>query len=54
MALDDEKGNLMTLELLAPNQRQAIRLSRLFEKKAELLYTLVMSELLDNDEETDR
>lgn len=53
MALDDEKGNLMTLELLAPNQRQAIRLSRLFEKKAELLYTLVMSELLDNDEETD-
>lgn len=51
MALDDEKGNLMTLELLAPNQRQAIRLSRLFEKKAELLYTLIMSELLDDDEE---
>ena len=51
MALDDEKGNLMTLELLAPNQRQAIRLSRLFENKAELLYTLIMSELLDDDEE---
>ena len=51
MALDDEKGNLMTLELLAPNQRQAIRLSKLFEKKAELLYTMTMSELLDNEEE---
>ena len=34
MSLDDEVGNLMTLELLAPNQRQAIRLSKLFEKKA--------------------
>lgn len=51
MSLDDDKGNLMTLELLAPNQRQAIRLSRLFEKKAELLYNLTMTELLDNDEE---
>ena len=30
MSLDDEKGNLMTLELLAPNQRQAVRLGRLF------------------------
>jgi len=26
MALDDEVGNLMTLELVAPNQRQAVRL----------------------------
>ena len=51
MSLDDEKGNLMTLELLAPNRRQAIRLSKLFEKKAELLYTMTMSELLDNDED---
>ena len=53
MALDDEKGNLMTLELLAPSQRQAIRLSKLFEKKAELLYTLIMSELLDNEEDAE-
>ena len=51
MSLDDEKGNLMTLELLAPNRRQAIRLSKLFEKKAELLYTMTMSELLDNEED---
>ena len=53
MSLDDEMGNLMTLELLAPNQRQAIRLGRLFEKKAEVIYNLTMSELLDNPEESD-
>ena len=51
MALDDEKGNLMTLELLAPNQRQAVRLSKLFEKKAEEIYSLTMTELLDEEDE---
>ena len=50
MTLDDEVGNLMTLELMAPDQRQAVRLSRMFEKKAEVLYTLTMSELLDAEE----
>lgn len=53
MALDDEAGNLMTLELLAPNQRQAIRLSKLFEKKAEAIYNLTMAELLDEENELD-
>ena len=51
MALDDEVGNLMTLELLAPNQRQAVRLSKLFEKKAEEIYSLTMTELLDEEDE---
>ena len=51
MSLDDEMGNLMTLELLAPDQRQAVRLSRLFEKKAEAVYNLTMAELLDEEEE---
>ena len=36
MALDDEMGNLMTLELSAPDQRQGNRLARLYENKAEL------------------
>ncbi len=53
MSLDDEFGNLMTLELLAPNQRQALRLSRLFEQKAESLYNLTMTVLLDDTEETE-
>ena len=51
MALDDESGNLMTLELMAPDSRQAVRLGKLFEKKAEEVYNLVMMELLDEDEE---
>ena len=53
MALDDEVGNLMTLELVAPNQRQALRLSKLFEQKAENLYSLTMAELLDEEEKTE-
>ena len=53
MALDDEMGNLMTLELVAPNQRQAVRLGKLFEKKAEAIYNLTMAELLDEEEEAD-
>ena len=51
MALDDERGNLMTLELVAPDQRQAVRLGKLFEKKAEIIYNLTMTELLSEDEE---
>ena len=51
MSLDDEAGNLMTLELSAPDQRQAVRLSRLFEKKAEMVYNLTMAELLDDEDE---
>lgn len=53
MALDDEMGNLMTLELVAPDQRQAVRLGKLFEKKAEMVYNLTMTELLDEEEDLD-
>ena len=53
MSLDDEAGNLMTLELVAPDQRQAVRLSRLFEKKAEAVYSLTMAELLDDEDSLD-
>ena len=51
MSLDEESGNLMTLELVAPDQRQAIRLSKLFEKKADLIYGMIMTELLDAEGE---
>ena len=50
MSLDDESGNLMTLELMAPNQRQAVRLSRLFEQKAEMVYNTTMMVLLEDEE----
>lgn len=51
MSLDDEMGNLMKLELMAPDQRQAVRLCRLFEQKAEEVYNLAMTELLDGEDE---
>ena len=51
LSLDDEMGNLMTLELMAPDQRQAVRLSQLFEKKAEDVYNATMNILLDDTEE---
>ena len=51
MSLDDEMGNLMTLELMAPDQRQALRLSKLFERKAEDVYSLTMMELLEDEDE---
>lgn len=51
MSLDDEMGNLMKLELMAPDQRQAMRLCKLFEQKAEEVYNLTMTELLDGEDE---
>ena len=52
-SLDDEVSNLMTLELVAPDQRQAVRLAKLFEKKAENVYNLTMTELLTAEDELD-
>lgn len=50
MELSDDAGELMKLELTAPDQRQANRLKRLFEDKAELVYNLVMTALLDDED----
>lgn len=51
LTLNDDVGTLMTLELSAPDQRQAIRLTRMFEDKADLVYNLVMTALLDDEDE---
>lgn len=51
LSLSDEHGCLMILELVAPDQRQAVRISRLMEKKAENVYNLAMAELLDGEDE---
>ena len=53
LALDDDAGNLMTLELMAPNQRQAVRLTQLFESRAEELYSLTMTCLLEEEDTLD-
>lgn len=51
MSLKDEVGPLMTLELHTPDTRNATRLARLFESKAENVYSLIMMELLDEESE---
>ena len=51
MTLDDETGSLMTLELAAPDQRQAVRLGMFFEKKADVIYNLIMTALLEAEAE---
>ena len=51
MTLKDEVGHLMTMSLMAPDNRQAHRLSKLLEQKAEDIYNLTMMELLDEEEE---
>ena len=51
LSLDDEMSNLMTMELVAPNQRQAARLCKSFEAKAEIIYNMTMSELLEEEED---
>lgn len=50
MGLDGEFGNLMTLELMAPNQQQARKLAATFYGKAESLFKTVMTELLEEAE----
>ena len=50
LSLDDEMGNLMTLQLTSPNEHQARQLTRAFQKNAELFYNLIMSDLLEEAE----
>ena len=53
LGLDDEKSNLMTIELMAPTQTQGRALARAFNKRAEKIFQLVMTELLDEVEGRD-
>lgn len=49
MTLDDDRGRLMSLELMAPSQPQAAVISRSFQKNAELIYRLLMEDLLEDE-----
>ena len=53
MGLDDEIGNLMTLELSAPNRTQARALTKAFQDRAEIIYQMIMTELIDEPEHSD-
>ncbi len=50
MTLDDDMGNLMKLELTAPDQRQAMRLQQALENKAEFIYNFIVTELLEEED----
>ena len=50
LTLDDELSSLMKLELTAPTEKQAIHLSRCMEEKAEMVYHLSMTVLLEEDD----
>ncbi len=49
LLLHDPTGELMRLELIAPDHHQAKRLQTSLEEKSELLYDLVMTALLDDE-----
>ena len=49
MTLDDDGGNLMTIELLCPSTEQAGRLITAFRAKPERVYNEVLSAILDQD-----
>lgn len=51
MGLDDDRGRLMTLELIAPTRSQARRLAATFQDRAEHVFQAVMSALLDGAED---
>ena len=53
MSLDDEVSNLMTLDIVAPNRQQAIRISRVFEEKAESVYNLILQGLVEENDLAD-
>jgi predicted TIM-barrel fold metal-dependent hydrolase len=53
LCLRDGVSTLMTLELMAPNDVQARRLERTFQKNAEAVYQQVMTAILDRAENTD-
>ncbi len=54
LILDDDGGNLFTLELLAPSQAQALALERRFRDHPERIYNGILDVLLSEDGEEER
>lgn len=49
MILDDNQGNLMTLELYSPTQEQADRQAAVFRAEPERIYRTLLSSLLEDE-----
>lgn len=47
MVLDDDAGNVMTLQMAAPDQQQAAAIAQRFQQNPEVVYHAVLSALLD-------
>lgn len=54
MTLNDSSGTLMTLELAAPSQRQAIRMGKLFDSRADVIYNSILTQLSEAETESDK
>lgn len=52
LALDDDGGNLLTLDLLTPSQEEGERMAARFLAQPERVYHGILSVLLDGGEET--
>ena len=50
LILDDDTGNLMTLDMLAPDAHQGMLLLEGFRKQADTLYNTILSQLLQTQE----
>ena len=50
MIMDDDAGNLLTLQMAAPDRQQATEFAQRFQKHPEALYHAVLSVLLDESE----
>lgn len=51
LTLNDEVSDLLKMELMAPTQRQAYRLANAFSEKAEVIYKVIMDQLLTQPKE---
>lgn len=51
LSLNDEVSDLLKMELMAPTSRHAHRLATAFEENAELIYRVIMDQLLTRNEE---
>lgn len=53
LTLDDDRSNILTIELLAPSEEQAQRLGESFKSKPEQVYNTVLDVLLDQSGKED-
>lgn len=51
LVLDDDAGNIMTLQMAAPDRSQADLLAQHFRDRAQQVYHTILATLLDEEKE---